>query len=59
MEFSTAEDMRLEMLKIHDYRGVQWDEALHRKNQNNGVFHVDEDQKVPYLLYKKGDKVCF
>ena len=55
-KFSTSEDTSLQLLKIHDYRGVDWDEANRLKKQFNGTFHINLNDLV-FMLYPKGEKV--
>jgi len=58
-KFSTSEDTTLELVKIHDYRGVEWEEAKKMNTQLKGKFYTNKNKKIPYLLYPKADKVSF
>ena len=55
--FSPNDDCILKLIKINHYKGVEWKDALSSKKRLSGQFYVDEDEKIPYLIYPKGDKV--
>ena len=55
--FSPNDDCILKLIKINHFKGVDWKEALSYKKRLSGEFYVEKDEKVPFLLYPKGDKV--
>ena len=51
------EDTSLDLIKVHDYRGVEWDEVRDMRVKLNGQFYVDKQNKMPFMFYPKADKV--
>ena len=56
-KFWIMEDTSLDLIKVHDYRGVEWDEVRDMRVKLNGQFYVDEQNKMPFMFYPKADKV--
>ena len=51
------EDTSLDLIKVHDYRGVEWDEVKDMCVKLNGQFYIDKNAKLPFMFYPKADKV--
>ena len=56
-KFWIMEDTSLDLIKVHDYRGVEWDEVKDMRVKLNGHFYIDKNNKMPFMFYPKADKV--
>ena len=51
------EDTSLDLIKVHDYRGVEWEEVRDMRSKLNGQFYIAKSGKMPFMFYPKADKV--
>ena len=56
-KFWIMEDTSLDLIKVHDYRGVEWEEVRDMRSKLNGQFYIAKSGKMPFMFYPKADKV--
>ena len=55
--FSTSEGCTLKLIKINHFKGNDWDAAQKIFQNYSADFFTDNDEKIPYLVYTKNEKV--